>query len=546
MDIDKTGLDSKVFKAFSETSNRRYLYLCNMQTGASRWSKSAVKYLEVPSEYMEHAEVALEECIHPDDRERYHHDIELIFKGEKKYHESIARIQNKRGDYVICTCKGMVLKGEGEEPDFFVDLITNHDDNVDTTTNLYNIYEFMGAMSRLKESREPSLVMMVGINQFGSVNENFGYAFGNRVLKEFALQLIELVHGKGMVYRMDGPKFALYMPPMDKEGTREFYAKIQELARKNIKVDGNHVLLSVSGGAVLVDNSDIGEYSIRASVAYAQEKSKEERHSQLVFFNSEKENGKLKNLEMFETIRQCVLRGFDGFYLCYQPLVRASDGKITGMEALLRWKKEPYGNVPPGEFIQWLEKDDCFFELGSWILKQALIDAKEILKDHPDFKVNVNVSYTQIDRMEFREVLLDTLKEIDYPPRNLCIELTERCRVIDIDQLRELLEFCASYGIRVALDDFGTGTASLNLLRMLPITCLKLDRTFVSNIQTNQTDEIIVEMVINSANKLGINVCLEGIETQQLRDYVQKFKVGTHQGYYYSRPVPIDDFKKLF
>jgi EAL domain-containing protein (putative c-di-GMP-specific phosphodiesterase class I) len=116
---------------------------------------------------------------------------------------------------------------------------------------------------------------------------------------------------------------------------------------------------------------------------------------------------------------------------------------------------------------------------------------------------------------------------------------------MDIERLRELLEFCTSCGIRIALDDFGTGSASLNLLRQLPINCLKIDRAFISNIRTNKADEIIVELVIECAKKLGMNVCLEGVEDQQLYDYIKKYDVYSHQGYYYSRPVRIDEFKEL-
>jgi EAL domain-containing protein (putative c-di-GMP-specific phosphodiesterase class I) len=140
---------------------------------------------------------------------------------------------------------------------------------------------------------------------------------------------------------------------------------------------------------------------------------------------------------------------------------------------------------------------------------------------------------------------MEILQETNFPAQNLCIELTERHQAADLEQLREILEFLCSCGIRIALDDFGTGSASLNLLRTLPINCLKIDRTFVSKIQTDETDEVIVEMIIDSANKLGMGVCLEGIENEEVKDYVSKYDVTSHQGYYYSRPVRIEKFKEL-
>jgi EAL domain-containing protein (putative c-di-GMP-specific phosphodiesterase class I) len=216
------------------------------------------------------------------------------------------------------------------------------------------------------------------------------------------------------------------------------------------------------------------------------------------------------------------------------------------MEALLRWHQEPYGEVPPGAFIEWLEQDDCFYELGNWILLQALTDGVKMVREQPDFIVNVNVSYTQFERGDFRDNVMDILWKTGFPPENLCIELTERCKMLDVERLRQMLDFFGSYGIKVALDDFGTENSSLNLLRELPIQCLKIDRTFISNIQTNRNDEIIVEMVIDGANKLGVDVCLEGIENEELRDYVKKFNADSYQGYFYSRPVRIEDFQLLW
>lgn len=540
-------MNSRVFTALSETSKRRYIYLCNMRTNVSRWSKAAVDYFGLPGEFMEDAGSIWEEFIHPDDREIYHRDIQLLFSGESLNHELEYRARNREGNYVICTCRGRVLRGENGEPDLFVGTITNHGivDYVDATTHLYNIYEFMNEMQRLKEADEPMMVMMLGINKFRNINDIYGYAFGNKVLKAFAVMLNELVRGRGMVYRMDGTKFAICIQQMNREAAEALYARIQQLGRTNIVVENRHIPLSISGGAMIAENSHIGEYSIRGCLAYAQKKSKREGHSNLVFFSNEQAGDDMKSVKLYETIRQCVLRGCEGFYLCYQPLVRVEDGQVIGMEALLRWHHDAYGDLAPGQFIQWLEKDECFFELGNWILRQALTDGLEIVKKQPDFVVNVNVSYTQFEQNDFRDSLMEILQETGFPPENLYIELTERCEVTDLLSLRDVLDFFRGNGIKIALDDFGTGSASLNLLRKLPINCLKIDRSFISNIRTNQTDEVIVEMIIESANRLGMSVCLEGVENAEIRDYVKKYKVTNHQGYYYSRPVRIEKFKEL-
>jgi diguanylate cyclase (GGDEF)-like protein len=520
-----------------------------MQTDVSRWSRNAVEYFGLPGEYMEHAGGLWESYIHPDDRAAYQKDIEEVFSGKKKQHELEYRARNKEGNYVICTCRGVVLKGEKEgEQDLFAGTITNNGivSNIDATTNLYNIYEFMSEIQKLRNRKAPGLVMMLGINGFRNINNVYGYGFGNQVLKAFADLLIEMTCGLGMVFRMNGSKFAICFRQTDDEQAKKFYEKLQQKSRDSIIVDEKHVPISISGGAVHLDNSGSGEQSVRSCASYVLEKSKREYHSKLVFFENMEGANNMRSLELLESIRESVLSGCQGFYLTYQPLVNACDGRIRGMEALLRWHQEPYGEVPPGAFIEWLEQDDCFYELGNWILLQALTDGVKMVKEQPDFIVNVNVSYTQFERGDFRDNVMDILWKTGFPPENLCIELTERCKMLDVERLRQMLDFFGSYGIKVALDDFGTENSSLNLLRELPIQCLKIDRTFISNIQTNRNDEIIVEMVIDGANKLGVDVCLEGIENEELRDYVKKFNADSYQGYFYSRPVRIEDFHLLW
>jgi diguanylate cyclase (GGDEF)-like protein len=549
--IDKSGLEGSVFSAFSETDDRRYLYLCNMRTNVSRWSPRAVDFFNLPGEYMTDADEIWAELIHPVDRAAYKQDIEAVLAGKKKYHDLEYRVRNRDGEYVICTCKGLIISGSGDEPDFFAGSIINHGimDRVDATTHLYNIYEFRNAMYRELELQRTSLVMLVGINQFRNVNDLYGYVFGNQVLRIFAEKLLAFMAGKGMVYRMDGARFALHFTEgIDKNTAKELYAQIQNISKREIIVENEHIPLSVSGGAVEIDehiHENIGEYSIRASVSYAQDQSKRVCHSELVFFENEQEKQGLQAIELFETIRQCVLRGCEGFYLCYQPVVKAKSGEICGAEALLRWDDEKYGEFFSEKCIEWLEKDECYFELGKWIFRQALRDGAKLRERKPDFVMNVNVTYIQLEREEFKDELLEILEETGFPPENLYLELTERCQVQDLEQLREKLECFASYGVRIALDDFGIGTAAMNLLRKLPINCVKIDRDFIADIMTNEKDEIIVDMVTTCADRLGIAVCMEGIENRKLRDYVQKYKVRTHQGYYYSSPVRYEEIQTM-
>lgn len=547
MEMDKTGLESRTFSAFAETAKNQYIYLSNMSTGVSRWSKSAVEYFGMSGEYMIDAGREWAEHIHPDERQIYMDDIEAVFSGKKNYHILEYRARNKDGNYVVCTCNGIVLKGNNGEPDLFAGTITNHGiiDNVDPATNLYNIYEFMTAAKILCEEKVPALILAVGLNKFSEINNQYGYVVGNKVLQIFAAKLMSLVSGKGFVYRMDGAKFAFIIRNMGKEEGRNLYSEVQRIAEEELIVKNTHISLSVSGGAVVLENFRGAEYPIRASVMYALDQSKHDRRNELVFFENKIYNGSARALDLMSDIRQDVLNGCSGFYLCYQPLVGGTDGTIVGMEALVRWNKEPYGEVSPGEFIPFLENDTCFFELGNWILKQALTDGKLIVEQNPDFIVNVNISHTQLERNGFRDAVTEILRQTGFPPKNLCLELTERCRALDTEYLREEMNFFRTYKIKFAVDDFGTGFSSLGLIHDLAFDCLKIDRSFISNIHSSKVDQTIVQSIITMANELEMKICLEGIENLEIKDFVMKYAAKEHQGYYYSYPVRIDKFMEL-
>ena len=229
------------------------------------------------------------------------------------------------------------------------------------------------------------------MNEFGNVNQIHGYPFGNRLLRAFGERLADEVRGRGMAYRMDGTKFALVVPEADEAQAAELYARVQEIARADLSVDGAFVPLGVSGGAVVVRNFSGDEHAVRSCVVCAVAQSKRVRHGELVFFDNEDEGDSRRNLQLLDAVRTSVARGFAGFSLRYQPIVDARDGSLVGAEALLRWSGEPYGEVLPGRFVPWLEQDPCFYDLGNWIMGRALEDGVRMVRRHPGLRLNVNV-----------------------------------------------------------------------------------------------------------------------------------------------------------
>lgn len=547
MSLDRSELDNRLFDGFADTSRRRYVYLCNMQTNVSRWSRNAVEDFGLPGEYMEDAGVIWAEYIHPEDREVYLQDIEAIFSGKKKRHDLDYRARNKDGEYVLCTCRGNVLKGEGNSPDLFVGTIENHSimDNIDPITNLYNIYEFWQHMRYLKENHIHSIVLLIGINNFSEINGTYGYDFGNKVLREFGTKLLKTIKGKGYLFRMDGVQFACSFTDCDLEKISVLYNQFREDARNHIYIDDIRISINISAGAAFY-NEEYDEYSIQTSMKYALGESKHKNHGALTYFDNSSIQGNKKNLELMNAIRNSIFNDFDGFYLCFQPIVDAKEERLIGAEALLRWNKEPFGEVPPGVFIPWLENDPSFWELGNWILKQAMTEVKPLLKLYPEFLLNVNIAYPQMSHVGFCENVKAIVEETGFPGKHLCLELTERCRQLETQCLQESIAFFKELGIKIAIDDFGTGFSALNLLSELTVDTLKIDRGFVKDIESNEANQAIVEAVTGCASKLDVHVCMEGIETRQMIDFVKQYAIYSYQGYHFSRPIPMEQFLEKY
>lgn len=546
---DISGLTGRAFTAFAETSERSYIYLCNMRTGVSRWSPAAVQYFGLPGEYMYEAEKIWEACIHPQDRKMYRENIEAVLTGRSQVHELEYRVRNRLGEYVVCTCRGVVLKGNGTEPDLFAGTIVNHGivDDVDPVTGLHTSADFTKSIRRLIEERTAACVIKVGIEHFRHINAMYGQEGGDQVLRLFGMELQDLIAGKGQAFRLDGAKFALYLYDTEQDGARRFFRALQDVAERSIQINNLRIPLRIYGGAVLLDpGHSYNDSIVRSSLIYAMEHSQERCRNELVFSDDIRRTANVGNIQLHTEIHRSAMEGCRNFFLCYQPIVSVSDGKILGAEALLRWEQAPYGVVPPDCFIPWLENDPAFIPVGNWILRQAILETEPLRQADPDFILNVNITDTQLEYSGFREDVLNILADTGCPPENLCIELTERCRHMDPDFLAGELKFFRSRGITVAIDDFGTGASSLMLLLQLPIDELKVDRFFLLNALKNKQSLTLLENIIRISGQAGYRTCVEGIETKEQYDLIASLSGDCYQGYYASKPVPIGKFLEFY
>ena len=523
-----------------------YIYLCDMKYDYSRWSKEAVDSYGLPSEYMYGAGEIWEEHIHEEDKAAYRSGIADIFAGNMSGHDMQYRARRINGEYNVCTCRGIVLKDEKGEPDYFVGTIRDHgvQSNIDSLTGLGNQYGFFDEVQSNIVKNKKMLIGIVGIAKFSEINEIYGYHFGNLVLQKFGRFLFEHVGNSGSVYRLDGTKFALLSTSSSVGETMEKYDDLRSYCRESIVIDDKNIILELNASLIEIDNFNIDSQTVMTCLTFAYNESKTKRHGDIVVFNNDLGSGSRQKVEKFHAIRASITQGFTGFYLMYQPVVDAQTEKMIGAEALIRWKSEEYGVVPPDLFIPLLEQDPLFPSLGKWIIATAVRDAGEMIKRDPEFIINVNLSYSQIEKTDFVDMLMDILDKAGYPPGNLCLEITERCRLLDIELLKNTVCSLKSRGVKVALDDFGTGFSSVGIVKDLPFDTIKIDRSLVRNIENDIKERELIKTFVMMSNTCGSLVCVEGIETDRMAEILRQYDVNSFQGYYYSKPLIYDDLLK--
>ena len=544
--MEKSQIFQEMISRISKLSQDSYLMVTDMQHNLTFVPESTAEFLGIPSGWCEDGyKIVLEKSVHPYDCPEYTEEMKKRLRGINLENDLYIRM-GKDKKYVMTQIITDMILEQGKNR-YFIVLLRNQNviPEIDPLTDLYGQVKFEKDIVDYIQQGRKVAVLEIEIDHMNDINILYGTNYSDRIQKVLAYRFIYMMDADKAVYRMGNSNYAFILRDASREEAAAFLEKIRARLEESVVLENNHFDLKIYASGIILDHYE-GEIStVQSKLEYVLGKMRTRRDYKLMFFNDLVQINGDVDLDLMKVIHQSVLNQCDGFYVEYQPVVHAQTGEIVGAEALVRWKKEPYGIVPPGMFIDWLESNPCMYDLGNFVLKQALTDAVEFRKSNPDFFINVNMSAKQLERKTFCGVVMALLKETGFPAGQLCLELTERCRSMPVSVMEEKLLYLKQHGVRLAMDDYGTGSASSSVLLQTPMDEIKIDMSFIRGITDNQTKQALVRSMVDFANKADLKSCLEGVEDEKLQNYLRSFGATWFQGYYYSRPVQAAAMQKL-
>ena len=544
--MEKSQIFQEMISRISKLSQDSYLMVTDMQHNLTFVPESTAEFLGIPSGWCEDGyKIVLEKSVHPYDCPEYTEEMKKRLRGINLENDLYIRM-GKNKKYVMTQIITDMILEQGKNR-YFIVLLRNQNviPEIDPLTDLYGQVKFEKDIVDYIQQGRKVAVLEIEIDHMNDINILYGTNYSDRIQKVLAYRFIYMMDADKAVYRMGNSNYAFILRDASREEAAAFLEKIRARLEESVVLENNHFDLKIYASGIILDHYE-GEIStVQSKLEYVLGKMRTRRDHKLMFFNDLVQINGDVDLDLMKIIHQSVLNQCDGFYVEYQPVVHAQTGEIAGAEALVRWKKGPYGIVPPGMFIDWLESNPCMYDLGNFVLKQALTDAVEFRKSNPDFFINVNMSAKQLERKTFCGVVMALLKETGFPAGQLCLELTERCRSMPVSVMEEKLLYLKQHGVRLAMDDYGTGSASSSVLLQTPMDEIKIDMSFIRGITDNQTKQALVRSMVDFANKADLKSCLEGVEDEKLQNYLRSFGATWFQGYYYSRPVQAAAMQKL-
>lgn len=498
----------------------------------------------------------------PEQREVAINELDLSLKNQQHFYKSEFKIISKDNDAILwLLSRGKVLRDTYGKPIKMAGSITDiterkiHEKYItemayyDSLTKLPNRMLFSIRLENcIKDNKENSklgAVIFLDLDEFKKVNDTLGHYKGDLLLKVTAERIKNSVPLDSLVARFGGDEFLVLISPIENYEYLEIICnKILDSIKEPIPMDDSLIYITCSMGIIFFPQDGTTVDNILKNADSAMYKAKKMGKNQYCFFDNSI-LADLINKTNIENNLRFALENHE-LYLNYQPLVDIVSRRTIGLESLIRWKNKEFGNISPAEFIPIAENSGLIISIGQWVLEKSCAKIRELLDKGFNLNyISVNVSMIQFIRNDFVDTVIKTLDKYDIPAPMLSLEITESVLVDNTEENLNKIKTLRKLGIKISLDDFGTGYSSLNYLRMFSIDTLKIDKSFIQDIEKNLEEKVICNFLIKLSQELNFKVIAEGIENELQLNILESMNCHIAQGFYLSRPLgdeALEDF----
>jgi len=423
--------------------------------------------------------------------------------------------------------------------------LAKHDSLTDLPNRILLKDRLIHTMALAHRHQQSMAVLFLDVDRFKNINDSLGHAMGDLLLQSVAQRLVACVRSSDTVSRQGGDEFVVLLSEASNAQDAGISAQKMLIAvSKPHKIDQHDVSVTASIGIATYPDDGTEAETLMKHADFALLHAKDSGRNNYQFFKPDMNVRALERQSLETGLRHALER--HEFALHYQPEINLETGAIVGVEALIRWRHPERGLVPPKQFIPVAEECGFIVPISQWVLREGCRQARAWQDaGFAPISIAINISAVELRGKDFVAEVQATLAETGLDPRCLVLELTETFLMQDSPHTLAVLQVLKDLGVHLALDDFGTGYSSLSYLRRFPIDTLKIDRSFVSNLTTDDNDASIVSAVINMGKSLHMRVVAEGVETREQLQFLREHGCPEGQGYYFSHPVVAAEFTQL-
>ena len=549
-----------MLRLFSPTMDD-YPYVLDLKEDSYLISSTAVQRFRLPADHFLNSREVHRQFVYPEDLPALWEDLDRIRSGEKSDHNMDYRWLDLQGDPVWINCRGLVLYEQDGSPRYLIGCINE----IGKKQKADNVSGLLGAGGLWQYAQEcpaflpDGFVMRLGVDDLGVVNSSFGMNFGDYLLKETADCIQRVMEPEQRLFRLVADQFIIAdLSGRSIRDAKQLYERIRTEISSWVEAHQYQILFTVSAGIIGTGGRATDYDQLLKYLEFALNEAKRAGKNESYVFAEHDYEAWRRRQRLAKQLLYAVNNGYEGFEVYYQPVMNAPEHHLVSAEALMRFyipaeavsphdsSEKEQRMVSPAEFIPILEESGLIIPAGRWMLHKAAADCKKWQKDCPGMRVQVNVSYVQVAKANVLREVREALEESGLPAECMGVELTESGYLDPGGHFRKVWQGLKALGVKVLLDDFGTRYSNFHCLGDLTPNGLKIDRSFTRKALADSYELNLLYQMIQMSKRLGIYVCIEGIETQEELERILMLEPDRIQGYYFSRPLPEELFCKKF